>query len=170
MPTITYKRIWCKTCDNFELHHIGLATTETPKEYTCKECKTVYTDIKLGEIPFDKIQEQRKRYIAKKKNPIEEFLSSAYMRPERNILHDIMSGNDGWGVDKHDIIESDAGQKYLDDIAAEERRVEYEKKRAIREEQRQEAARYSKLGRNDICLCGSEKKYKKCCQIRINSY
>lgn len=26
-----------------------------------------------------------------------------------------------------------------------------------------------KIGRNDLCSCGSQKKYKKCCQIKTNS-
>ncbi len=25
---------------------------------------------------------------------------------------------------------------------------------------------YIKLGRNDLCLCGSEKKYKHCCKLK----
>lgn len=46
---------------------------------------------------------------------------------------------------------------------------EFGKKRILRQKQKQDTPKVasSKVGRNDPCLCGSGKKYKKCCGIMV---
>ena len=56
---------------------------------------------------------------------------------------------------------------YYEMINEENQRIrteEREKRIAERNQRLADYAPYRKLGRNDKCLCGSDKKYKKCCQ------
>jgi uncharacterized protein YchJ len=65
------------------------------------------------------------------------------------------------------IIEADAGQKEIDDenhrIYVENEKIRAEETRLFLEDQK----KYAHLGRNDKCLCGSGKKYKKCCLTKF---
>lgn len=147
MPTRTFYRIWCKTCNEFELHK------NVDETYICKKCNTVYTDIKLRAIPHEKCLEQRERYIKSKR---ERFLS----------IFDTYMGNDNMfltEIGRTEIMESDAGQKYIDDKNHEK----YEQYRKEAEEKKALQKQYSKLGRNEKCFCGSGIKFKKCCYAKI---
>ena len=65
------------------------------------------------------------------------------------------------------IIESDGGQKFIDEKVAERRQAEQDERE---EEKNKFLARYEnfkKLGRNELCSCGSGVKYKKCCLRNI---
>jgi len=60
-----------------------------------------------------------------------------------------------------EIIESDGGYKAIE----ENRNKVLEEARVKREK----AVAYKNLGRNDVCLCGSGKKYKKCCLTKYTN-
>ena len=147
MPTRTFYRIWCKTCNEFELH------TNKDEQYICNKCDTVYTDILLGEIPKEKRIEQRERYNKKKQ---ENFISifDTFTNYHNMFKEEI-------GITE--IMESDAGQKYIDDINKEK----YEQYKKEAEEKKALQKQYSKLGRNEKCFCGSGVKFKKCCYEKI---
>ena len=163
MPTQTYNRIWCKTCEEFELH-----SQPINGEFTCHLCETVYSDIKLKDIPKDKLIEQRKRYskAESEKNLkfYNSFLKGGYGGMGGNPLDDLF--RDDWP--NAEIQESDAGQRLIDEKKLEKERIERERQREQRLKDLELAAKYAKLNRNDICICGSLKKYKKCCLNKIN--
>jgi hypothetical protein len=157
MPTKEYRRMWCKTCNEYTLHNLPWITAKN-NDHDCRECGTVYTNVLLSEIPEDKIKEQRERYKLSKKAQFSKMFSDEYLFPN-NFTSSY--------PDVH-VIESDAGQKFIDE-AAERLRIEQEKRRRIElDHMRAEAKRYKALGRNDICLCGSNKKYKTCCQSKYS--
>ena len=60
-----------------------------------------------------------------------------------------------WNEPKTVIIESDAG-------LVKERKIQQENKEKMLEELRIERAKYAHLRRNDLCSCGSGKKFKNC--------
>jgi hypothetical protein len=152
-------RQWCKKCKNWTLHEKKLMK----EELICEECGTVYSDITLGEIPREKIVEQRERYKEKNKRDMDRIFSgymfggfdmmSMFEEPGRNV----------------EIQESDAGQRRIDEAEKAERERRREERRQILENNRREVAKYKRVGRNDICICGSGKKYKKCCLERIRN-
>lgn len=165
MPTKTYYRKWCKKCNAFELHSTKW-NEGSNSTFQCVVCDTEYSNILLKDIPEDKLIEQRKRYSDAKRLTDEKylnmFLQGGYGGLGGNPLEDLFREDI-----EPEIRESDAGQKHIDD----EKRKEQEAVRAIRREQRAKdlelVAKYTKLGRNDICICGSGKKYKKCCLAKI---
>ena len=145
MPTITYYRMWCKTCNDFTLHF---------HDDACKICKTAYSDVYLRDIPKDKIIEQRQRYKASKQRSFSRMMG-AYMTMGANVF----------ATDPNvTIVESDAGQKSIDEEIKKEREAEKKKK----EELKQESLKYAKVQRNEQCLCGSAKKYKNCHLLIFN--
>jgi len=158
MPTRELRRIWCKTCNEFELHHYRFPNTE---DWFCGACDTKYSPILLKDIPSDKLLEQRKRYKEYKKESIFNYLQGALIpsNPFMELFKD----------ETVHITESDAGQRAIDEREQQKRAAAYEKRRIEREKQMEEAKKYSHLGRNDICICGSGKKYKKCCLDRIRT-
>lgn len=149
MPTHTLRRIWCTKCNEFELHYSDFNS----KKLICKECDTVYTDVFLKDIPFEKIKEQRRRY--------KEYKKSQHAKLFSNIMFSIDT------LGNTEIIESDAGQAELDKIERAERDKRYEERMKQREIERAEEKKFRHLQRNDICLCGSGLKYKNCCWSRI---
>ena len=161
MPTRELKRIWCKTCQEFELHE---QQYPNPLDWFCKECETGYTKIKLKDIPNEKIIKQRERYKKYKRNEFRDILGM-YTRDRNNLL-------DMFAESEYDEIirESDAGQKNIDDKINKKREEKREKQYLKRQEEKVEMQKYHKLGRNDLCLCGSNKKFKYCCWKRIQSY
>ena len=137
--------MWCKTCNDFTLHF---------HDDACKTCKTVYSDVYLSEIPKDKIIEQRQRYKASKQRSFSRMMG-AYMTMGANVF----------ATDPNvTIVESDAGQKSID----EEKQKEREEEKKKREELKQESLKYAKVQRNSPCLCGSGKKYKNCHLLIFN--
>ncbi len=157
MPTTYLYRLWCKECKDWTLH--SKAWKENiPK---CKDCDTEFSPIKLKEVPKDKLIEQRGRYKENQKKDFSSMLMGGIMS---NPLDEFFSEDFPDPI----IIESDAGQKTLDKIKVQKEKVKMAKERTKRAEEYAEALKYKNLGRNDICLCGSEKKYKKCCLPKIN--
>lgn len=161
MPTRIYRRIWCKTCQDFTLH-----TSDGNDGSKCRECDTVYTDVYLKDIPKDKLEAQRKRYTESQGNVVDKYLGLFTETPEQRRIKEIahMFSEPGSDVE---IIESDAGQKKIDDRKRKERAKRMAELREEREKGVEEYKKYKGLGRNDICICGSGKKYKKCCLQKI---
>jgi len=157
-PVKTLKRTWCKTCNEFKLHETKKLFD---KDWFCKECDTEYTDIYLSEIPEEKLLEQRKRYTESQKRDRIDIYSMLLMgRGLESIGY-----NSGFG--DTEIRESDAGQREIDEIKQMEIELVREKRRVQRQKDLELKQSFHKLGRNDKCLCGSEKKYKKCCYSKI---
>jgi len=130
-------------------------------EKSCRVCGTVTTEYNLSDVPEEKIQEQRKRYNEYKKehNSFISFLN-VLSSPTRSPISGLF--DEDWDS-KYEIIETDAGQKAIDD---EEFRIRNNKMIELREKQRlleEEYKKFKHLGRNDRCACGSGKKYKQCC-------
>jgi len=69
---------------------------------------------------------------------------------------------------KFKIQESDAGQKKLDELHRLKIKKLLETQLIKRKQDLELKVKFHKLGRNDNCLCGSGKKYKKCCYTKIN--
>lgn len=171
MPTQYLYRSWCVPCGDWTLfyHQIGEDTAK------CKVCSTAHEAIKLKDIPEEKLKEQRERYKIYKKEKDAERISSllggSFLFSGRGTigggmmdqLDEMMSEDFPEPI----IVESDAGQKKLDEIEDHKRKVELYNQQVKREEERKEAQKYRHLGRNDICLCGSGNKYKKCCMNKI---
>lgn len=161
MPTITLKRIWCKTCNEFELH-----ATETifGKEWFCNKCATEYIDgILYSEIPEEKLIAQRVRYKEKQRKDMGDVYSQFIMGGGLSGMFDTFSEVGS----NTEIYESDAGQIQIDKAMKLKRDEAYEKRRIQRVKDLELKQSFHKLGRNDKCLCGSEKKYKKCCYQKI---
>lgn len=169
MPTVQYRRIWCKTCGEFTLHRVPYDFDNEKHALKCKECDTEYSSIRICDIPQEKVWEQRERYKAKNRERLtsmfKEFTKTSDERLVEDLLH--MFSSPGSDIE---ISESDAGQKDIDEEDKKIRDVQWEERRRIRVEQEEEAAKYAKLNRNDICICGSGIKFKKCCLPRIQTY
>jgi len=155
MPTRVLQRIWCKSCNDFTLHSKGFEDKIT----RCNDCKTEYTEVYLKDIPRDKILEQRERYKAYKANKgiVSKYLSM------------FQSSNPFKEKFETEIIESDAGQKSIDEERRKRIDEQYEERKRLKKLQEEEELKYKGVGRNDDCPCGSGKKYKKCCLIRIQN-
>lgn len=158
MPTRELRRIWCKTCNEFELHYQNFPNWE---DFFCSTCDTKYSSILLKDIPPKKIQEQRKRYKESNKGTIFNYMLTGLLfnSPSMGLFED----------ETVNIRESDAGQRVIDERERQKRAAIYEERRLLREKRLAEAKKYSHLGRNDTCICGSGKKYKKCCLERIRT-
>lgn len=161
-------RIWCKSCNDFTIHdRVFLDEVNHPKHSLCVfnnetlepkfhsvcECNTVYTEAYLKDIPEDKINEQRKRYRAQRLDQVKNLTSFITKSSVYDTFFDEVSGP------KTKIIESSAGVEAIERKLKEERREELIKLANEREQ-------YKNVGRNDVCLCGSGLKYKKCCYSR----
>lgn len=170
MPKFETKlfRVWCKTCNEFELHKRVDNDSGSEKELVCNECGTKYSDILLTEIPIEKLEEQRKRW--KSKNRVDYFKFLEVMQPgyhERKFMSDMFKSPDE-SVETV-IIESDAGQRAIDEYNKEKREKEAQKRKDAYEALKKEYEPFRKLGRNDKCACGSGKKYKACCLTKFSS-
>ena len=144
MPTITYHRFWCYECQEFTLHfsdNCQTCGTPTPESYN------------LSDVPQDKIDIQRKRYTESKSSG----LLYSLLHNNTSSMFDTFGSNDT-------IVETDAGQIEIN----EDRNKEREKHRQKIEEYKTIINDYKDVKRNDKCICGSDKKYKKCCFMRIN--
>jgi len=74
--------------------------------------------------------------------------------------------NENWDSE-YEIIESDAGQKYIDQRESDEAEIKRQERELQKEIDFEELSKYINLQRNNLCSCGSHKKYKKCCLPRI---
>lgn len=146
MPTKpSYRRLWCVSCQDWKLFDKEIGE-EHP--YHCNQCKTpLNEDVVLGDIPKEKILEQRKRYAESKRR---EFYSMMNMFQTMVESTGFMGG-----IESREIVEDDAGQKFIDE---ERIRIEREEREALGLEQ----AKYAKVERNEKCPCGSGKKFKHC--------
>ncbi len=148
MPTQpSFRRLWCVNCQEWELFDSDLTFNDVlPPPLFCAKCKTpVDENVKLGDIPKEKILEQRQRYKEKRKNSGRMALG----------LFMSLGLNSNSGLSERKIVEHDAG---LLEIEKERSRTEQEK----RQELYAERAKYAKVQRNQICPCGSGKKFKHC--------
>jgi len=143
MNEIKY-RLWCKKCNNFTLHKNVKKENSEEEIKVCIDCNTEYTDVVLEDIPLEKLKEQRQRYKAWVAREYKKNLIKLFLASEKNKKRNKITFKE----DEEQIYESDIGQRIIDE----------------------EIKKYSKLGRNDICICGSGLKYKKCCWKRIESY
>lgn len=160
MPEIkvTKYRLWCKTCKDFKIHDKiyddGVQLfNKGPFKILC-ECKTEFTDIKLSEISEDKILEQRKRFKENRSLKFRQRLATYTKYFADPDSFDVIERGE-------DLVEDDAG---LLVIEAQEKAKKLEDKITLS----RELEKFKNVNRNDICLCGSNKKYKKCCIIRHN--
>ena len=163
-PTIFRYRKYCKTCEDYTLH--DEKHFDASGEKTCRICGTIYSPTPLNEIPEEKIFEQRLRYKEKQKKDWETMFS--YLLTPPNPLLEMFKEYDE--NDFVNIKEDDAGQAAIDE---EEKRIRTEKENKRREEHEikvKEFQKFKKLGRNDLCGCGSGKKYKKCCLNKWDNF
>jgi uncharacterized protein YchJ len=162
MPTQTYYRLWCKTCQDYIQHSIPF---KVGAKMTCGTCQSIFEDTPLSEIPEEKVVEQRQRYKESK-------AKATSLSPFTRAMFGMGGGIDAMFRETPEvkIVEADAGQRELDEIEMKRLSEEYREAMKHKEFLRIERLRYKALGRNDICICGSEKKYKKCCLPRIEKY
>jgi hypothetical protein len=147
--------LWCVNCQEWELFERPFKERELEKEdLVCGVCKNQFQDgLKYKDIPPDKLIEQRKRY---KEGNRRDFQSMTMMM--------MSGGNDLFSNVSNDrIVEHDAGQDEIDKQIV-------ENKVRVRKAEVEEFKKFAHLGRNDKCACGSDKKYKKCCEGRISHY
>ncbi len=154
MPTQTFYRTWCKTCQDWTWHikpfEINIEDSKK-SDWRCKVCDTEITDTKLSEVPEEKLIEQRQRYKNYKRNEFKRIMSIF-----SSMGSMISSGMD----DENTYIENDAGQEAIDKQLLAEREAKIAEKKRLIEEYN---IKFKGIGRNDICRCGSKQKYKKCC-------
>lgn len=151
MPTRTLHRFWCTECKDYTLHN-------TLGSKGCTICGTITETYNLKDVPEEKVLEQRERYKKSKRNIFESYLS--FIQPKNQLEQLVEMFHEEC---KTEIIETDAGQKYIDEQREIERRKKASEAYQVRKELEDEYKKYKKLGRNDICLCGSGRKYKNCC-------
>jgi len=164
MPQLSYFRTWCKQCQDWELHYRKIGDEEN--NLTCKECKSIYTTVTIGEIPRKKIIEQRERYTAKNKSETSDLFGKYLLQSQESQIMD-MFREPGYNTE---IEECDAGQEKIDDERKRLRDIDWAEEKRVREEKRIEALKYAHLSRNDKCACGSGLKFKKCHLPIIEKY
>lgn len=158
-PVRTQHRIWCKTCNEFELHSRKELFGGDKFPLICETCNTEYSEIKLKDIPDEKLKEQRERYKITRRNNMNDVFGSY-------LSIGLLQAFSQSGYEPK-IIESDAGQNQIDEYKR-ELDAEKRRQRKIKEAENEELKKkFHKLGRNEKCRCGSGKKYKKCCWIKI---
>jgi len=146
MPTITYLRFWCSKCQDFTLHNMG-------NNKDCRICGTVTESYKLSEVPEDKLKQQRARYI-ESNNPVNYYMSAIKGTLLKDIYLDLTKSEP-----EIKIIEDDAGQKEI----SERRNRAYNERLKKHNDLKEEYKKFKGIGRNDLCACGSNVKYKNCC-------
>lgn len=147
MPTKQLVRYWCHKCQEFTIQEM---------EGTCLTCDTINESYKLSDVPKEKLEAQRERYKASR-------LHNIY-NPYISLLNaDSLNASVEYD-NRTTIIEADAGQKAIDE-AKRKKREEWQKEREWRKE---EYLKFKGTNRNDLCPCGSKKKYKHCCLNRFS--
>jgi uncharacterized protein YchJ len=155
-PRKTYYRFWCSKCQDFTLQ-------EFDSDCTCSICGTITKSYKISEVPEEKIMEQRQRYNDYKKLKYKKMLGS-FLNPTMSIFEEMALEDAGlYNPYEPVIVETDAGQKSIDDRDVEESRKIAKQHEAERNALKEEFLKFKNLGRNDVCACGSGKKYKQCC-------
>lgn len=151
MPTKELIRFWCKECKDYTVQH---------KDGPCLKCGTITESYCLSEVPEEKIRQQRERY----KNQRGASFLDSYLIFDLAVHGLPLDSLTPLFEEKTKIIESDAGQRAID----EERQAYYRKRQEEREKLREEYKKFKGIGRNQTCPCGSGKKYKHCCLDRFN--
>jgi transcription initiation factor TFIIIB Brf1 subunit/transcription initiation factor TFIIB len=149
MAKIYRYRKYCKTCGDYVLYK------EQEKDLICTKCGTVHEHVELRDIPKEIKEAQRKRYADREFQKLMD-------------VYDIFTNPNHLSLDfMYEVYEDDAGYCRLRKIN--EKRKNIRKKHFNeRLNKHQEFVEKTKtLGRNDKCICGSGKKFKKCCQIKI---
>ena len=142
---IYHYRYWCQSCNNFELF------AKEEDKFICEKGHEHITTL-ISDIPKEKVEEQRLRFKKQRSSEFQDMygvLTSMYGSPYGNMF-----GTNS-PISEIKIIESDAGLEF------EEQEIRRKRNELIKF-RKDELANYSKIGRNNICLCGSGKKYKKC--------
>lgn len=158
-----FYRIWCKKCEDFTIHQaddevaVYEGSDKLEREAYCDTCKELHSPIMLNDIPKDKLREQHIRYREFRKERFRRLIN-IYSK-HANVLNDMFS-EPKIGME---VIESDAG---LEKIEQHQRELEQQEK----QRRKDEVAKYKNVSRNDLCICGSNLKYKKCCLSKITEY
>ena len=159
MPTINKYRTWCVKCQDWQLH------TSRGGSDKCDVCGSEFVEVKLIDIPEEKLLEQRERYKAKEREKMEGFYSKLMMGT--GLLGSMTDmgffDEDGGRARNIHIQESDAGQKAIDKQKLELRKQAQQQAKEKQMKDIEDAKLFKNLGRNDKCACGSELKYKHCC-------
>lgn len=164
-PTQLYRN-WCKTCNDFTLHERIFEDEVNHPRYkpslvfenhsadVC-DCGTSFTPYYLSDCDEEKVLTQRERYKKAKSYKAAERLGNigALYMSQPNFFSSVIPKK---GLDDITVHETDAGLK---EIIAKEK----EERIRIKGIMLEELSRFSKVNRNDECLCGSGLKYKKCC-------
>ena len=157
-------REWCTNCNNWEIFDFisgeelqKLSDKENAEKRNvlyCTSCNTKLTDrnISIKNIPESKILEQRYRYKNYKIQSLAHFMGGAK--------------TDFFDSPKKLIVESDAG---LENEAREKEAINREKLIQYNKT-KEELQKFKHCERNDPCLCGSGKKFKKCHLRQCESY
>ena len=148
MPTQTYYRQWCVPCQEWTFFHRAFSPNA---EFCCKECNSEIIQHTLADIPEAKIMEQRARW---KQQRSKQFASVFGGMIYGSVL--LSAGLESSGGGPIHEVENDAGQKEIDEARV---KVRQEAARLKAEKE----VKFRHVGRNDLCLCGSGLKYKKCC-------
>lgn len=151
-------RYYCTTCNDFSLHK------ELGNDLQC-DCGKIHQPSLLKDIPEYKLLEQQERFRKQRTaKAIDNINAIASIYAPMNIFSMLSAPSlERCDLTEIIIVESDAGLK------AEEKRIK-QRHFEIISERKMELNKFSNVGRNDICLCGSDKKYKKCCYSKHQSY
>ena len=146
MPTQPKKhRTYCKSCEDFTVH-----SREFFKEdLICENCDTVESGYKISEVDPNLIKIQRERYKKSRQQKIGGLYGAFLKGVGLQAMMDL---------EEVRVIECGAGQ-HIDEQIKQIRLENQRKAQEIKDEFNQ---KYSKLGRNESCSCGSGKKFKKC--------
>ncbi len=158
MPKQFFYRQWCIQCQDYTLFIYPFNPQINVDSPSCNQCGTSFQEHKLSEVPSEKQELQRSRY--------KEMKASKFNKRLRTYL---TMGNDAYSSFERaesEIIECDAGQDGIDNLKTKQ----YNDAKRIIESERLDAQKYKHLGRNELCLCNSGLKYKKCCFQKYSKY
>lgn len=135
-------RKYCTHCKDFKVFDNDI----------CETCINGFVFTDIYEIPNDILLKQQSRFLKQRSNKIRsEFGTYNMFFGGFNFL----SSNIPSKNPKNEILEGDAGVLYIEKEMDNEKYKEYF-------EIKEELDLYKDIKRNDKCLCGSNKKYKKC--------
>ena len=142
-------REYCKTCGDYVLHK------DVEKEFVCCQCGNVHEYVELKNIPKEIKEAQRKRY---QEREFEQLMNvyNMYANPNYIDLNCIC-----------EIVEADAGYCRLKEINKKRKNIRKKHFNERLNKHNELVEKTKMLGRNDKCICGSGKKFKKCCQNKI---
>jgi len=152
MPkTPAQHRKWCASCADWK------PFDKTEDKYNCADCKTEFVETNLSGIPTEKVEEQQNRFRNQRREDFRQMMS-VYRWMQENPNQKYPEE-----IKRNEIMEDDAGLLAIEDAERAKKEAEYEAMKA-------DIAAHKHLGRNDVCICGSGKKYKQCCLKRIKEY